>query len=55
VAVCTTVRVEWPRVRQMLECLDIIRLPVLIHLRFECLVVRLELVERSALKLVAEY
>lgn len=53
-AVCTTVRVEWSRVRQMLECLDIIRLPVLIRLRFECLVVRLALVERSDLRLVAE-
>jgi hypothetical protein len=55
VAVCTTVRVEWPRVRQMLGCLDIIRLPMVIRLRFEWLVVRLALVEWSVLRLVAEY
>lgn len=54
-AVCTAVRVEWLRVRQMLECLDIIRLPGLIRLSFECLVVRLALVEWSTLRLVAEY
>jgi len=55
VAVCTTVRVEWLRVRQMFECLYIIRLPGLIRLSFDWLVVRLAVVERSTLRLVAEY
>jgi hypothetical protein len=49
VTLCTTVRIKWPRVRQMLECLCVIRLSVLIRLKFEWLVVRLALVERSAL------
>ena len=54
-AVCKTVRVQWPRIRQMFEFLDIIRLPVLSRLRFEWLLLRLVRVDWSALRLVTEY